>query len=193
MLHNVTRRLVIALGLLLAMLFAGQWARAQFVHEWFRWLTPRAIVVPGGQEPKIPATASVIELNGYGVALKRFDCWTRSSETFGFEVLRGPPGRLRWVEQPLRLGRLGFNGSGGSVDNNPFIVLPYWAICLVGAAPIVVKVLLMRRRRRLADTLHCRACGYDLRATPQRCPECGAVPPIVMNKEIPASPTPAIS
>jgi hypothetical protein len=172
-----TRRLLFTIGVLLAVLSAGQWARAQFVHEWFRWLKPRVALGGGASGTDKPATAYVIELNGYGLALKRFDCWMRTSEPFAFEVLRAPPRRVRWSQVPLRLTRLAFNGSTGSVDNNPFVVVPYWAICVMGAGPMAAWMVLERRRRRRADTLHCRACGYDLRATPERCPECGALPP----------------
>ena len=50
-------------------------------------------------------------------------------------------------------------------------------VTILTALPFLI--LLNRRyriRRRLARGL-CGVCGYDLRATPARCPECGAVAP----------------
>lgn len=57
------------------------------------------------------------------------------------------------------------------------IVVSYWLLIAVSAA---LGLLWAARRLRARRTHHrpgvCPSCGYDLRATPDRCPECGATP-----------------
>jgi hypothetical protein len=60
--------------------------------------------------------------------------------------------------------------------------VPHWAASLALALPAAAWAARQRaRRRRLARLragTHCQACGYDLRATPDRCPECGRAVPM---------------
>jgi hypothetical protein len=60
--------------------------------------------------------------------------------------------------------------------------IPYWMVTTITLLlPMLATGIWLKRwarRRRRAHGL-CTACGYDLRATPGRCPECGAVPVVV--------------
>ncbi|HET6251869.1 MAG TPA: polysaccharide biosynthesis/export family protein [Tepidisphaeraceae bacterium] len=82
----------------------------------------------------------------------------------------------------LRLPRWHLLGFQFDADNIPAythtrrewsFIAPDWALCLLFAVFPTLSFLRLLRRRRWMKTDRCSNCGYDLRATPLRCPECG--------------------
>lgn len=60
-------------------------------------------------------------------------------------------------------------------DEARWMVVPLWlATALFGLAPAWVILRKVLSKRRFAPG-KCQNCGYDLRATPDRCPECGKI------------------
>lgn len=77
------------------------------------------------------------------------------------------PRWLHWTVYPPGDGILNVGGL--------FVVFPHWLLCLPTAAVLLRAAVRWGRRRRRRLRGWCIACGYDLRGTPDRCPECGVV------------------
>ena len=68
-------------------------------------------------------------------------------------------------------------GAGAAAGSSDLIEItaPHWAVALGAAILPAFRGARRRRRRRREGASLCPRCGYDLRATPGRCPECGLV------------------
>ena len=74
------------------------------------------------------------------------------------------------------------NQGGNAVDfglEAQVRAVPYWvagaALLLPALCGLLARCARHRRRRGRSSSGRCTACGYDLRATPGRCPECGTL------------------
>jgi hypothetical protein len=119
-----------------------------------------------------------------------------SAEVEGPIVLRtatamkpAPPGNYTYEVQTLARSRgVGisyhrWNMTAGDSAQAPVLgafaevrIAPGW-LALISLLLVWLWVISVMKQRRLAHSdNHCRNCGYDLRATPDRCPECGLIP-----------------
>jgi hypothetical protein len=167
----VIRELVIAsiaaacLILCLAVLII--WPRSHWSADSYWWNDPgrvRALVTSAGSFElylrEVPSTAGFRILGSRGHR--------------GGQPVSDPLDGIRKSDMPSRWTFLGF---GHATDRASLrvIVIPAWSVALVTA--LVPPLWLLRHRKRRADDRRrrnlCVRCGYDLRASPERCPECG--------------------
>ena len=95
----------------------------------------------------------------------------RTSQDSGFLRIASSPHIIGGTDYARRV--LGFGG-GRTPSGGRFVSVPFWFIAVMFALPAVVMVRGEWRRRKVRPGL-CPGCGYDVRATPERCPECGRV------------------
>ena len=77
----------------------------------------------------------------------------------------------RWFDSRFHIRT--YDGELGVRQLRREVLLPHWAAALATAATPATWLVRLRSYRRPPG--RCRRCGYDLRASPERCPECGAV------------------
>jgi hypothetical protein len=85
-------------------------------------------------------------------------------------------GKARRADQRFRapgFRALATTNSSGKITSRSF-ACRFWLLVLIVSLPSVIAFgKRLRGRLRTVDKSLCRKCGYDLRATPSRCPECG--------------------
>jgi hypothetical protein len=180
---RIVRRAITCVSCLAAVLFAG--VAVLYVRS--LWVADQVTHVAVLEEGK-PARLRGYKARSYHGHLffSRIECDDDSGiyerSELGWRVKIESAARISFPHTQNAIERLGFMaGTEGGPPVNPwrqtYAFVPHWAVLLLlGAlsAPLWVQVRRRTRARRRAALGQCVACGYDIRATPGRCPECGA-------------------
>jgi hypothetical protein len=172
-----------ALSLLLCVSAGALWVRSYWVDY--------SAAYASNDLQRLRRTAFSVEARGGQVDFHHYVAdYTSTPRALDFFRRHTPPvGFFHATEDRSRftaLGGWGFHGyfreKWNPVDTVSMLIVPLWLpVLLFGLLP----ALWWKRRRkpRRGPTL-CPTCGYDLRASAERCPECGR--PITSNAGTPA-------
>jgi hypothetical protein len=137
-----------------------------------------ASVPKAAQEVGLPGYTQ--EWRGLGVGLSGWsytdETWSTQPAIMGFPA---PPGyyfdgTADGFFRSLRAARAPMTATSYTYSP-PLRVRSDFLFLIAAVMPAVAFIRRLRTPRYPPG--HCQNCGYDLRATPNRCPECGTVPP----------------
>lgn len=169
---NVKRRLfnfAAAVSLALCVVVCALWVRSTSRFDQYEFAYRKRPYNVSSTEGRI----GIIRLGrGFSVAKAEFSSMP-TPDNGGMTWLRG----LLKDQNTTRLAGI-FYGSGASnLGTGSWWVGVHFGVIVLLLAVAPGHWIIARARRRLRSaTGACANCGYDLRATPERCPECGAEP-----------------
>ena len=172
----------------------ASWATSEKGALGITWSRGRVLVDFGGRTDKtgIPIDQWGFEYGAYDPrsldpASPLPDSW-RLAPLFGGTVIR-----RRTYQTHFSLGgfaaQTGYSQLGIPMLDGPFIpqsplapfaqrlLFPFWSVLLITGVPLALWLSARIRRVRRRAAGRCVRCGYDLRASPSRCPECGHAAP----------------
>jgi hypothetical protein len=175
-----------ALSLLLCVAVCALWARS---YHYMDALGGSSL----DDDRRTQVKRAVVSSTG-SIALRRLDTtfvdaarrWTDEEsppEPLEFNSVAHNPGpnSRNFGSTGMLLNRIGFGRYEGRRGFDDIVIItrvtrvPHWALAALFAVPPVAwsrrLARLLRARRRARG--HCPTCGYDLRASSARCPECG--------------------
>ena len=159
--------LLTVLSLLLCIAAVALWVRSYWYVDVLRW--------PGGIVRSVGSHNGILVLQSYKPDRDApYLPWRQTSRG------RDPGYDWRnWGGSPWNRSGFGYaEGSTAAGNRIRQAVVPHWAVALAaGFLPAALARRLQghRRRRRRAKAGLCPRCGYDLRGSPDTCPECGTM------------------
>jgi hypothetical protein len=157
------------MSVLLSVATVVLWARSKYLYEGVNWtgltygarvehsrgkvLTQGFWVPDGGRAAETP---------------EGFAFWSRPIDPYlgnldeGYDTLMG-------------IAYQGDTFGYGPPYHSRLVVIPFWMLFATFALLAILTTRTLFKRRWTGANI-CSSCGYDLRATPDRCPECGTVP-----------------
>jgi hypothetical protein len=104
--------------------------------------------------------------SGFSVASLPISAATEEAHRIWWRAAGGP----KFAFAGFRLGSVVSSGSSDYVFD-----IPLWGLALLAACLPMIAVYRCARARRRKRLRLCVACGYDLRESEDRCPECGRI------------------
>jgi hypothetical protein len=161
---------LIALYMLLCLTTATLWARGYFVwDQTYVWPNARPFYIPYMWRLNIGNGMCMISWDPVlGPDHKTPPAWHWRHRTF-------PPSNLPSLITDRR-GLLYFYNVQWPGPFGANLHIPFHTLAFPLTIPLATWLWRIYKRRRRFPSGSCPNCGYDLRATPHRCPECGALP-----------------